>query len=100
MRRTAGIWHSMCFTKNHTYTSELESLCERMGYDAISARQLKPPKDNDNVTLASPVMDHFHVVWIRRVDGNNLKLRLRTGNEPYVRLVEDPKCHSLFIQCL
>ncbi|RZB39016.1 Ldl recept a domain containing protein, partial [Asbolus verrucosus] len=99
MRRTAGVWHSGCFTRNHT-TSELEEICERLGFAGGSARQLIPPEDMDNVTMMNPVRDRFDVVWIRRARGNKLRLRLRTGNEPYVKFMKDSACHKLFIECL
>jgi hypothetical protein len=98
MKRTAGVWHSGCFARNHTM-SELEEICERLGFAGGSARQLIPPEDTNNVAT-NPVMDRFDIVWIRRGEGSELKLQLRTGNEPYVRFMEDSNCHKLYVECL
>lgn len=95
MRRTGGIWHSGCFARNHT-TSELEEICERLGFAGGSAK-LVPPQDT-NLALKA-VLDRFDFVR-NQIRGSKLKIRFRTGNEPYVKFVEDPDCHKLYLECL
>ncbi|XP_015840900.2 serine protease nudel isoform X2 [Tribolium castaneum] len=94
LRRTAGVWHSGCFARNHT-TSELEEICEKLGFAGGSAKQLARP----DTTALKPVKDRFDVVWTQS-KGSRLRLRLRTGNEPYVKFVEDSECHKLYLECL
>ncbi|XP_044258893.1 serine protease nudel-like [Tribolium madens] len=95
-RRTAGVWHSGCFARNHT-TTELEEICKKLGFAGGSAKQLVPPEDTN--PALKPVKDRFDVVWTLS-KGSKLKLRLRTGNEPYVKFVEDSDCHKLYLECL
>ncbi|XP_030766039.1 uncharacterized protein LOC115890059 isoform X2 [Sitophilus oryzae] len=99
MSRTAGIWHSGCFEPSYSMTS-LEKICKKLGFTGGSASQLPSPKNISTQITLRPIMDKFDVVWIRRSPGNKLKIRMRSGNVPYVRLVPDDKCHRLFVACI
>ncbi|XP_060524589.1 serine protease nudel-like [Cylas formicarius] len=99
LTRTAGVWHSGCFSLTYT-SSQLEDICTRLGFAENSATQLTPPRNVSSMSALRPTFDEFDVVWLRRMAGNLFKLRLRTGNDPYVKFEEDNTCHRLFIACL
>lgn len=95
MVTTAGLLHPGCFPKNLS-TSALERICKTLGFTG-KAKQLVPK----NVTMVSkaPVFDKFYPVLISRTDNFSVRLKLRTGNYPYVMLQERPNCYRLFVEC-
>ncbi|CAG9768789.1 unnamed protein product [Ceutorhynchus assimilis] len=99
MTRTAGIWHNGCFNSNYS-TTQLEQICTQLGFDGGSASQLTPPHNTTELTTLRPILDSFEVVWLRRQPGNKMKLRMRTGYNPYVTFLADEDCHRLFIACI
>ncbi|XP_076268925.1 serine protease nudel isoform X2 [Rhynchophorus ferrugineus] len=99
MTRTAGIWHPGCFEASYSM-SQLEEMCNHLGFTGGSASQLPVPKNISSHVASRPVLDAFYVVWIRKQRGSKLKLSLRTGNEPYVSFVPDDQCFRLFIACI
>ncbi|KAJ3666758.1 hypothetical protein Zmor_002189 [Zophobas morio] len=98
LKRTAGVWHSGCFARNLT-TTKLEQICQRLGFSGSSARALEAPKGTHN-SARKPIIDRFDVVWIRGGEESGRWLQMRTGNEPYVKFMEDANCYKLFITCL
>lgn len=95
MITTVGLHHSGCFPKN-TSMSTLQRVCKKLGFTG-NAKQLKP----DNVTMISkaPVFDRFDPILISRTENFSVRLKLRSGNNPYVTLKEIPNCYRLFIEC-
>ncbi|XP_050314340.1 serine protease nudel isoform X2 [Anthonomus grandis grandis] len=98
LTRTGGILHGGCFKSEYSM-SILENICLKLGFEESSGHQLIPSV-NATLTALRPVFDSYNVVWLRRNPDNRMKLRLRTGNEPYVKFVMDDSCHRLFIACI
>lgn len=96
--RTAGVWHSGCFNQTLT-VDELNLMCLNVGYVSLNASYIPPPIHDRNITALRPVIDQFGVVWIHRNVDNRFKLRMRTGNQPYITFNLDVTCNRLFINC-
>lgn len=92
---TAGLLHPGCFAEN-TPTPKLENICKRLGFTG-KAKQLKP--DNTTMISKAAVFDRFYPILISRTHNFSVRLKLRTGNYPYVTLRDRPNCYRLFIEC-
>ena len=93
MKRSFGVWHSVCFSSPLTSQSDAITLCQSMGFKSGTlGNQTAYPQRKALV----PDRDVFHLVRINE----NLMFPLRK-DQPFVTLVPPSQpCHRLFVNCV
>lgn len=78
------------------YTSQLEEMCEKLGFIGKSASRIK----QDNSTASRPIISGFTSVLVSKRGQRFVRIKLRKGYADYVRFKPDNTCYKLFVKCL